>query len=42
MKDTIEYLTERRNQIVEHLRNGKQKFLPELQEIDRAINWLKK
>ena len=42
MGKVIEYLEERRNQIVEYLRNGEKKYLSELQEIDKSINWLKK
>ena len=42
MKKVIKYLQERRGQIVGYLQNGEKNYLSELQEIDKAIAWLKK
>ena len=42
MEKVIKYLEERRNQIVGYLQNGEKNLLPELQELDKSIDWLKK
>ena len=42
MKKAIERLEERRNQIIERLKAEENEYLSELQEIDKAMNWLKK
>lgn len=42
MQKAIEYLQECRKQKVEHLKNKENEYLTELQELDKAINWLRK
>ena len=42
MEKVIKLLEERRWQIVDNLKSGNKEYLSELQEIDKAIGWLKK
>ena len=42
MRKVIEHLEKYRNHIVEHLKNREEEYLTELQELDKAISWLRK